>query len=31
EGTIRAAEWLYDHYVNHVVYGMLASEWQEKK
>ena len=29
EGTIRAAEWLYDHYVNHVVYGMLASEWQD--
>lgn len=27
EGTIRAAEWLYDHYVDHVVYGMLASEW----
>ena len=28
EGTIRAAEWLYDHYVDHVVYGMLASEWK---
>lgn len=27
EGTIRQAEWLYDHYVDHVVYGMLASEW----
>jgi len=30
EGTIRAAEWLYDHYVDHVAYGMLASEWKEK-
>lgn len=29
EGTIRAAEWLYDHYVNHVIYGMLVSEWQQ--
>lgn len=28
EGTIRAAEWLYDHYVDHVLYGMLASEWK---
>lgn len=31
EGTIRAAEWLYDHYVDHVVYGMLKSEWQQQK
>ncbi|SDK49320.1 GNAT family N-acetyltransferase [Sediminibacillus albus] len=30
EGCIRQAEWLYDHYVDHVVYGMLAEEWQEK-
>jgi len=22
EGTIRQAEWLYDHYVDHTVYGM---------
>ncbi|MFJ7887705.1 GNAT family N-acetyltransferase [Lysinibacillus xylanilyticus] len=28
EGTIREAEWLYDHYVDHVAYGMLASEWK---
>ncbi|MCA1053763.1 GNAT family N-acetyltransferase [Rossellomorea aquimaris] len=28
EGTIRQAEWLYDHYVNHVVYGMLREEWK---
>lgn len=27
EGTSRQAEWLYDHFVDHVVYGMLASEW----
>ena len=30
EGCIRQAEWLYDHYVDHVVYGMLAKEWNEK-
>ncbi|MGK7379698.1 GNAT family N-acetyltransferase [Planococcus sp. 1R117A] len=30
EGTIRQAEWLYDHYVDHVVYGMLAEEWTRK-
>jgi len=27
EGTVRQAEWLYDHFVDLVVYGMLASEW----
>ncbi len=27
EGNIRQAEWLYDHYVDHVVYGMLAEDW----
>lgn len=27
EGIIRQAEWLYDHYVDHVVYGLLAEEW----
>ncbi|WP_164670523.1 GNAT family N-acetyltransferase [Virgibacillus doumboii] len=31
EGQIRQAEWLYDHYVDHVVYGMLANEWNECK
>ena len=30
EGCIRHAEWLYDHYVDHVVYGILAEEWNEK-
>jgi ribosomal-protein-serine acetyltransferase len=29
EGMIREAEWLYDHYVSHYVYGMLAKEWNE--
>ena len=28
EGIIRQAEWLNDHYVDMVVYGMLASEWK---
>lgn len=27
EGCIRQAEWLYDHYVDHVVYGILLEEW----
>jgi ribosomal-protein-serine acetyltransferase len=27
EGVLRQIEWLYDHFVDHVVYGMLASEW----
>jgi ribosomal-protein-serine acetyltransferase len=31
EGCIRQAEWLYDHYVDHVVYGMLDLEWAQKK
>lgn len=30
EGTIRQAEWLYDHFVDHVVYGVLAEEWKRK-
>lgn len=30
EGTIRSAEWLYDQYVDHVVYGMLKKEWVNK-
>ena len=28
EGQCRGAEWLYDHFVDHAVYGMLASEWR---
>jgi ribosomal-protein-serine acetyltransferase len=27
EGLLREAEWLYDHYVDHVAYGMLAKDW----
>lgn len=27
EGEIRDGEWLYDHYVNHYIYGMLKNEW----
>ena len=30
EGCIRQAEWLYDHYVDHVVYGILSEEWTNK-
>lgn len=29
EGIIRQAEWLYDHYADLVVYGMLAEEWNK--
>ena len=27
EGLIREAEWLYTHYVDHVVYGMIARDY----
>lgn len=30
EGQIRQAEWLYNHYVDHVIYGMLASDWKNR-
>ena len=30
EGCIRQVEWLYDHYVDHSVYGMLSKEWKGK-
>lgn len=29
EGVLRQNEWLYDHYVNHVVYGLLRSEFNQ--
>ncbi|CAM3790713.1 GNAT family N-acetyltransferase [Alkalicoccus chagannorensis] len=29
EGTLRQAEWLYDHFADHAVYGLLKSEWQQ--
>ncbi len=28
EGFRRQAEWLYDHYVDHIIYGMLAQDWK---
>ncbi len=28
EGTARNVEWLYDHYVSHVIYGILKDEWK---
>lgn len=28
EGTLREGEWLYDHFVDHHLYGMLASDWK---
>ena len=28
EGVLRQREWLYDHYVDHVIYGMLAKDWK---
>jgi ribosomal-protein-serine acetyltransferase len=31
EGVLREAGWLYDRFVDHVVYSMLAREWREKK
>lgn len=27
EGKLREAEWLYDHFVDHIVYSMLKREW----
>lgn len=28
EGILRDAEWLYDHYVDHFIFGMLARDWR---
>ncbi len=30
EGILRQAGWLHDHFVDDVIYGMLASEWEDK-
>ncbi len=29
EGTAREAEWLYDHYVDLIVYAVLARQWRD--
>lgn len=29
EGIVRQGEWLYDHFVDLILYGMLASEWEQ--
>jgi ribosomal-protein-serine acetyltransferase len=31
EGTVRQAEWLYDHFVDHEIYGMLKEQWEAMK
>ncbi|MEK5233625.1 GNAT family protein [Lysinibacillus sp. FSL K6-0232] len=31
EGRLRDAEWLYDHHVDQVVYGLTAAEWRKIK
>lgn len=31
EGVLRQREWLYDHYVDHVIYSMLAAEWRRAR
>ncbi|NIR49033.1 GNAT family N-acetyltransferase [candidate division KSB1 bacterium] len=31
EGIIKEAEWLYDHFVDHVLYGLVAHEWENMR
>jgi ribosomal-protein-serine acetyltransferase len=31
EGVVRDAEWLYDHYVDHVLYAALKREWDSEQ
>ena len=31
EGLLHDAEWLYDHFVDHIVYAMLARDWAVAK
>ncbi|SDZ31361.1 GNAT family N-acetyltransferase [Thermoactinomyces sp. DSM 45892] len=31
EGMIRQAEWLYDHYVDHLVFGLLREEYEKNE
>jgi len=30
EGVLREAEWLYDHYVDHILYALLKKEFEHK-
>lgn len=30
EGTLRQAEWLYDHFVDHALYALLRRDWPAK-
>ncbi|WP_068774293.1 GNAT family N-acetyltransferase [Paenibacillus sp. FJAT-26967] len=29
EGCVRQSEWLYDRYVDHIIYGLLQEEWAQ--
>ena len=29
EGVLREAGWLYDHFVDHIMYSMLAADWRK--
>src|SRR5690625_879704 len=31
EGHLRQTEWLYDHYVDHIIYAVLKEEWGDLK
>jgi ribosomal-protein-serine acetyltransferase len=31
EGVRRESEWLYDHYVDHALYGLLRRDWRPSK
>jgi ribosomal-protein-serine acetyltransferase len=31
EGVLRQREWLYDHFVDHRIYSMLADEWRARR
>lgn len=30
EGHLRQAEWLYDHYVDHILFSMLVEDWLQR-
>ena len=30
EGTLREAQWLYNHFIDHEIYSILHSEWQKQ-